>query len=229
MLVRTALALMLLASPVIAGEAPYVTAKDIDLRVFLPRPVANDSDAAKEQSAEVLAVQKAAPPERAALAAADDEESVFDMYARTFGPAFKAEALPKASHLFARVGESEDASVDPAKPFFGRIRPYLANPEIKSLGRPSKSGSYPSGHTTRVTAVAAVLTMMLPEKHDEIWRRAGEYAESRVVAGLHYRSDLEAGFRAGSALGAAIMSNAEFKADYAGARDEIRRALGLPN
>lgn len=227
MLARTALALMLLITPAVAGDAPYVTANDIDLRVFLPRPVANDSEAAKAQLAEVLAVQKAASPERVALASADGEETVFDMYTRTFGPAFKADALPKVAHMFARIGESEDASIDPAKPFFGRIRPYLADPAIKPLAKASKSGSYPSGHTTRVTAVAAILTMMLPEKQDEIWRRAEEYAESRVVAGLHYRADLAAGFRAGSALSAAIMSSSEFKADYPEARAEIRGALGL--
>ncbi len=30
--------------------------------------------------------------------------------------------------MFARIGESEDATVDPVKPFFGRVRPFLADP-----------------------------------------------------------------------------------------------------
>ncbi|WP_406857560.1 phosphatase PAP2 family protein [Alsobacter sp. KACC 23698] len=227
MFTRIALAFVLFVSPAVAGEAPYVTASDIDLRVFLPRPVQAGSEADKAQQAEVLAVQKAASPERIALAAADGEETVFDMYARVFGPDFKPEVLPRTAHLFGRVGESEDASVDPAKPFFGRVRPYLANPQIKPLAKASKSGSFPSGHTTRVTAVAVILTMMAPEKRDEIWSRAEEYAESRIVAGLHYRADIEAGFRTGSALAAAIMANADFRADYPAARAELRTALGL--
>ena len=77
--------------------------------------------------------------------------------------------LPKTAYLFARVGESEDATVDPAKPFYGRKRPFLANPDIKPLVRPSTSGSYPSGHATRVTAGAIILASMLPEKRDAIW------------------------------------------------------------
>lgn len=211
----------------LAGEKPYVTAADVDLTVFLVRPVQAGTDADKAEQAAALATQKAASPERIALAQADAEESVFDMYTRTFGSAFVAADLPKTAHLFARVGESEDASVDPAKPFFGRVRPYLANPEIKPLVKASKSGSYPSGHTTRVAAVAAILCTMLPEKREEIWKRAQEYAESRVVGGMHYWPDLDAGYRAGAALAATIMANSEFKADFPEAKAELRARMGL--
>ena len=229
MIRRTILCLLvlLLAYPAIAGAKPYVTAADLDLTAFLPAPAKAGSDEDKAQQAEVLAAQKDVSPERVALARADAEQSVFDMYTRTFGPWFSAQALPKTAYLFARVGESEDATVDPAKPFYGRTRPFLANPDIKPLVRPSTSGSYPSGHATRVTAVAIILASMLPEKRDTIWDRAREYAFSRVVGGVHHVADIEAGYRAGSALAAAVMSNAEFKADYPGVRAELRAAFGL--
>jgi acid phosphatase (class A) len=149
------------------------------------------------------------------------------MYTRVFGEGFNPQALPKIAHLFARVGESEDAVVDPAKPFYGRIRPWLANPEIKALVKPTKSGAYPSGHTTRVAAVATILTAMAPEMRDAVWARASEYAESRVVGGMHYWPDIEAGWRAGAALAAAIMANADFKSDFPAAREELRRSLRL--
>lgn len=222
-----ALLSLVLAVPAAAGEKPYITAADLDLTAFLPAPVQAGSDADKAQQAAVIAVQKAATPERIELARADVEESLIDMYGRTFGPKFNAEALPKAMAVFNRIGASEDATVDPAKPFFGRVRPFLANPEVKALVKTSKSGAYPSGHTTRVTIVAVVLTSMAPEKRDMIWARAAEYAQSRVVGGVHYPEDLAAGFRAGSAMAAAIMAQPEFKADYPAARAEVRAALGL--
>ena len=68
---------------------------------------------------------------------------------------------------------------------------------------------------------------MAPEKRDIIWTRAEEYAESRVVGGMHYKEDLDAGYRVGSALAAVLMANGEFKADYADVKAEIRAALGL--
>jgi acid phosphatase (class A) len=149
------------------------------------------------------------------------------MYTHTLGEKFAVEALPKTAHMFERVGESEDAVVDAAKPFYGRVRPFLANPEIKPLVKPSSSGAYPSGHATRVTAVAIILSSMIPERRDLIWARAYEYAESRVVGGMHYREDLEAGYRAGSALAAVIMANPKFKADYPAVKEELRSALAL--
>jgi hypothetical protein len=39
-----------------AGESPYVTAQDLDLRLFLPMPAAAGSDADKAQQAEVIAL-----------------------------------------------------------------------------------------------------------------------------------------------------------------------------
>lgn len=216
-----------IAGAAAAGEKPYITAADLDLRLFLPMPVAAGSEADKAQQAAVLAAQAKASPERIALAQADAEESVFDMYARTFGEGFNPQAVPKIAHLFARVGESEDAVVDPAKPFYGRVRPWLANPEIKALVKSTKSGAYPSGHTTRVAAVATILTAMIPEKRDVIWARANEYAESRVIGGMHYWPDIDAGWRAGAAFAAAIMANPEFKADFPDAKAELRAAMKL--
>ena len=107
------------------------------------------------------------------------------------------------------------------------MRPWLATPDVKALIKSTKSGAYPSGHTTRVAAVATILTAMAPEKQDIIWARAAEYAESRVVGGMHYWPDIAAGWRSGAAFAAAIMANPEFKADFPEAKAELRAALGL--
>jgi acid phosphatase (class A) len=220
--------LLLPALPALANEPPYLTEKQLDLRIMLPPPVVAGSPEDKAEQEAVIAAQKSASPERIALAAADAEESVFDMYARTLGPAFAPANLPKASVFFARVGDSEDAVADAAKPYFGRVRPFLANPDaIKPLVKPSKSGAYPSGHTTRVTMVAIILAQMLPEKKDIIWARAEEYAQSRVVGGMHYPNDLEGGRRAGTAMAAVMFTDPAFRADFEVAKAEVRKAMGL--
>ena len=224
---RLLAALPILGQPAWAEEpAPYITDKQVDLRVLLPPPPAADSALQRSEIEAVLAAQKQASPERIALAVADAKESVFDMFGTTLGAAFKPERLPKASALFARTGASEDATVDPAKPFFGRTRPYLADDRVKALVPASKSGSWPSGHTTRVTMTAIVLAAMLPEMKAAIWARAAEYAQSRVIGGMHYPLDLDAGARAGTAMATALFADPAFLADFAAAKDELRGVMG---
>ena len=186
------------AAPVISGEPPYLMDKQLDLRRMLPPPFAAGSPEDRAEQEAVIAAQKSASPERIKLADEDAEESVFDMYTRTLGPAFVRANLPKASIFFDRVGDSEDAVVDPAKPYYGRVRPFLADPtRIKVLIKSTKSGAYPSGHSTRVTMTAIILADMLPEKRAILWARAEEYMWSRVISGMHY----PAGPGGGNAVG----------------------------
>jgi acid phosphatase (class A) len=210
-----------------AAEPPFLTARQLDLTRILPTPIANGSAEARAEEQAVMAAQKTASPERIALAAADSKETVYDMFTRTLGPAFVPDNMPRAAVFFGRVGDSEDETVDPVKKVYGRTRPFLANPDIKALIPASKSGSYPSGHTTRVTLMAIVLGDMIPEKRALLWARAAEYAQSRVVGGMHYPNDLEAGRMAGVAMALAMPAEPGFRAEFEAARAEVRKALGL--
>ena len=225
-LLLAALLAGLIAAPALAGAPPYLTAGSLDLSLLLPPPPPLDSALQAQELAAVIAAQQAASPERIAQAAADASESVFDMFGATIGPRFTAEALPKAGALFDRLGETEAAAVDPVKPAFARLRPYLADPRVRPLVRPSRSGSFPSGHTTRVTLTAIVLAAMLPEQRPAIWARAEDYAQSRVIGGMHYPLDLEGGRRAGTAIAALLFAEPAFRAEFAAARTELRAVLG---
>ncbi len=221
------LAALLLSTSLFAGELPYLTTKQLNIIPFLPTPVLNGSPQDKEQQAQVIAIQKAASPERIALANKDSEETVYAMFSSVMGAQFQPANLPVTTHVFARIGETEDAVVDPVKSYFGRIRPFLNNPEIKALVKPSSSNSYPSGHTSRSTMMAVILSSMVPEKRNEIFERANDYAQSRIIGGMHYPNDLEAGRRAGSAMAATLLASPTFMADFEAARSELRKALGL--
>jgi acid phosphatase (class A) len=210
-----------------AAELPYLTTKQLNLIPFLPAPVANGSAQDKEQQLQVIAIQKAASAERIQLANSDAEETVYAMFASVMGPSFKPASLPITTRVFDRIGETEDAVVDPVKAVFGRTRPFMNNPEIKPLVKASKSGSYPSGHTSRSTMMAIILSNMVPEKRVEIFERANDYAQSRVIGGMHYLPDLEAGRRAGSAMAATLLASPTFMADFEASRAEVRKALGL--
>jgi acid phosphatase (class A) len=229
MMLRRLLLLALLVAPLAASarEPPYLTAQDLDIVSLLPPPVAAGSVADREQLGVVLRAQRSATPERIEQAKRDADESVDTMFAAVLGKPLPPAALPATTRLFVRLEETGDAVLGPVKTAFKRVRPYLSDPEIKALVRPSITGSYPSGHTTHINASAIVMGDIVPEKRDAIWERAHDYAWSRVIGGMHYPNDLDGGGRAGTAIAVALQGRPEFKADVEAARRELRQYLGL--
>jgi len=75
--------------------------------------------------------------------------------------------------------------------------------------------------------MAIVLSNMVPEKRAELMARGWEYANNRVIGGIHYRSDIEAGRISGSLIAEAIWNQPDFAAEFAAAKAELRAALGL--
>jgi acid phosphatase (class A) len=68
---------------------------------------------------------------------------------------------------------------------------------------------------------------MVPEKRDAIFKRADDYAHSRVVCGVHYPADEQASKATAYAMMALMMNNAQFRKELDAARTETRKALGL--
>jgi acid phosphatase (class A) len=216
------------ASPVFADDAkPFADAKEINLLNLLPPPPANDSAQMKAELGEILTIQVTRTPEMAARAVADAEENVWRFSDVIDNPKFTKENLPKFSAFFDRIVETEGAVVDPAKDVWKRPRPHLYSDLVKPIVPLSKSGSYPSGHTTLGTLMGIVLSNMVPEKRPVIMARAWEYGHNRVVGGIHYASDIEAGRIAGTVIAETIMTHDDYKSEYEGAKAELRAALGL--
>ena len=220
-------ALLVAALPAAAREAPYLTPQDLDLMSYLPTPNVAGSVAHKEQLALVLKMQQTMPADRIEQAKRDATETLDVAFSGVLGKPLTAASLPATTHLMARLTETEDVVVEPAKTAFGRVRPYLTDPQIKSLVNPSKSGSYPSGHATFITVAAIMVGDMVPDKRDALWERARDYSWSRVIAGMHYPNDLDGGKVAGTAIAVAVRNKPDIKADYDAARRELRTYLGL--
>ena len=76
-----------------------------------------------------------------------------------------------------------------------RIRPYDAYPQLKRLIAPQKDFSFPSGHTVNAFASSLILVRMLPKKAGiPLVILAAVIAYSRLYVGVHYPSDVIAGF-----------------------------------
>lgn len=205
----------------------YLTAGQLDLLRLLPPPPAPASAQADTEMAEVVAFEAARTPARAAQARADVAEGPSDMFGAVLGPALTPERLPLLAALLERLAVTEDTVVGPVKSAYARPRPYQINPALHPAAPPSRSGSFPSGHATRSRLAATVLAAMLPERRDALFARAADYAESRVIAGLHFRSDILGGMNAGTAIAAVLFNDPAFAADFAAARREVRDALGM--
>ena len=224
--VISVLAVLFLGMPIHAEETGFLSKDAISLLSLLPPPPGPQDPRTQAELDELRRVQATRTPERVAIAQADVEETVFRLTI-VLGKTLTPEQLPKTTAFFKKLTVDEEIATDPAKKGFGRPRPYAVASDLQPVCPLSKSGAYPSGHTTVGYYMGVILAVMLPEHRIAIFERTQEFAESRVVCGVHYRSDLEAGRIAGTALAAVAMNDPQFKAEFAAARAELRAALGL--
>ena len=119
-----------------------------------------------------------------------------------------------------------------AKGQYRRERPFIGNFQPICTGRDpelASSPSYPSGHATLSWTLGLVLAELVPERTTPILTRARAFGESRVVCGVHFVSDVEAGRTAGASVFAALNGMPEFQADLAKAREELLKLRANPD
>jgi membrane-associated phospholipid phosphatase len=96
-----------------------------------------------------------------------------------------------------------------AKYLFRRRAPARASARVQALSPLDDTPSYPSEHAAVAAAAAMILAYAFPlEDTAAFTRRAREAAESRIVAGTAYRSDVEAGWALGRAVARRVLDRA---------------------
>jgi acid phosphatase (class A) len=215
------------ASPV--ASAAYLDPRSVDLTRLLPPPPANDSVTTRSELDELLQIQSSRTSEDCDRAVADREVKLL-RFAGALGlpPSVEAHDLPKTTALIEQVRRIESSVVDRAKRAYGRPRPFVLDPRIEPCIIRPGNDAYPSGHSAWAYVAALVLADMVPERRQQLLDRAADYARQRMVGGVHYRSDTEAGRITGVVLAAMLFASPAFQADEALARSELRGALGLP-
>jgi acid phosphatase (class A) len=158
----------------------------------------------------------------------DDKISVFQFASAILGPKFTLANLPLTEEFFRHLAKDGISIFNVAKERWNRTRPFLVSTEVKACSDYAASGAYPSGHSIFGYMTAIVLADMVPEKKAEFFERAAQYAGNRMVCGIHYRSDIEAGRIGGTVIAAFAMQNPRFQKEFEGVRKEVRKTLGLP-
>jgi membrane-associated phospholipid phosphatase len=122
-----------------------------------------------------------------------------------------ADNQPRAARAYALIGialyDSLVASYE-GKYTYWAIRPFQLDPQITALFPPPNHPSYPGNHAALSGAISEVLAYLFPDDAEEFRARAEENAESRIWAGIHYRSDNVAGLQLGRSVGAKIVGRA---------------------
>jgi hypothetical protein len=93
-----------------------------------------------------------------------------------------------------------------AKYTYWQIRPYQQGtaPVFPTPNHPS----YPGAHACGSGAIAATLAYLFPRDAAALKQRGEEAAESRIWAGIHYRSDTDAGLALGRSVAQAVIERA---------------------
>ena len=89
-----------------------------------------------------------------------------------------------------------------AKFTYWTMRPSQLDPEFRTVFPTQNHPSYPSAHSCLSTATTAVLGHLFPRDAAALAALAREAGESRIWAGIHFRSDVEGGRLVGERVAA---------------------------
>lgn len=214
---------------------PYFTTDELPNMVnFLPPPPEFESGRfVSDQTQHLWGKLQRLNKERADMAirdAAYGMQTIINEYGGIFGLNVTKDETPEIYTILQDVGATCDSMVYKAKKHYSRLRPYVYYeegtlvPEKEEKHR--NEGSYPSGHTCLGWTMALLMADINPAATDELLARGYEYGQSRVIAGYHWQSDVDAARLAASVLYVKLQGNERFKAQLAKAKEEFAQKTG---
>jgi acid phosphatase (class A) len=192
---------------------------------FAPPPPADSAQTRRELD-ELLDLQRIRTDSEVDAARADRKTEVSRFYG-ALGLRESAD-LPRVERLIERAEDDVRFYIRAAKDTFRRRRPGELEPRLTPcIDGVREDLSYPSGHAAYGYATAYLLIDLVPERRDALLARADEFARRRMVCGVHFRSDIEAGRRGAQWLVARMPASPRYADDAAAAEMELREALPL--
>jgi len=210
----------------------YLTAEEVPNAVYwLPAPPAPGSTQFEyDLSQYEWGKQQRLDSARARKAINEAVYEVDDMIAQfcgAFGMEISAEKTPAIHKVVKRAVETIRLSATKPKATYMRTRPYAYFDEPTLVPEEEEelrtNGSYPSGHTVRGWGMAMLLCEINPAAQDELYKLGYEWGQSRVIAGYHWQSDVDASRMLAAATYARLHTDPDFLRDMRKARREFRR------
>ena len=143
--------------------------------------------------------------------------------------------IPTFNGLPSRTNSVYDAAygvtnTSPGQDIYGSSRPVQVSPtginqfDSTSIAGLTTNPSFPSGHTTYAYTDSLLIAMLVPQDYQAMLSRGSDYANSRIVLGVHYPLDIIAS----RALAAYDLSQAFTNAAYISNAATTGTAINLP-
>lgn len=97
-----------------------------------------------------------------------------------------------------------------------RQRPYLCDPPVVMAcpgDHLSPGSSFPSGHASGARILALVLSEIFPQLTPKLMKRSEELAKSRLILGVHFPSDIDAGFAVAEKVFSLMKKTEKFRSE----------------
>jgi acid phosphatase (class A) len=159
------------------------------------------------------------------------------LLAETFSCALEApigrETAPHLYELMLRSRFDAGHATGRAKKHYKRVRPFAMYGVASCTPHDEpvlmQNGSFPSGHASIGWTWALILSEIAPDRTDALLERGYAYGQSRVICGMHWQSDVEAGRLVAAGVVARLHADPAFRAQVETARAELAdtRSKGL--
>jgi acid phosphatase (class A) len=212
------------------GSTRYLPEVPVTFPERFAPPPSRESPETRRELDELLKLQSRRTAADVAAARADRKTEIARFYGALGLDERRPPDLPRLERLAERVEDDVRLHVRAVKERHRRLRPYEIEPRLEPcIDDVAGDLSYPSGHAAFAWSMAYLLSDLVPERRAALEARAAEFAHQRMVCGVHFPSDLEAGRQAAARLREELRANPRFLAEVEVARAELRAALNLPD
>ena len=222
---------LVLSLGLMAKAHPYFTVDEMPNALhYLPGPPQADEMRFAYDTAQYQWGKRMRPTPRGEKARLDAEYSI-KRIAAIFSPVMGIEIskknTPEIWRLLKDATSTTSRACHYAKETYMRPRPYMVFHEPTLVPEDeedlSHNGSYPSGHTTLGWASALILCEVNPAAQDAILKEGFEYGQSRVIAGFHWQSDVDAARLVASAAFARLHTSEAYLLQLKKAQEEFNK------
>jgi acid phosphatase (class A) len=185
------MSLMSLFGATPAHALEFVTSQAISADDF-PPPPAQGSEMDEADLAKVLELQSVRTYEQCVRASKEVELSFATLFGPPYGPLSFEEVLA-GRPLYLKLVNDTEQFTNLVRAAYRRERPFQKSTSVQTCLPRQESTSYPSNHAANARIAALVFSLVYPERAEQLMARADEVALDRVIGGVHFPSDIEAG------------------------------------
>lgn len=202
------------------GQQSYIPNNSVDGEALIGPPPAAGSAEFQRDMTVVLWLQRTRTPAQVRFV---EKPLNLARFAPILGARLlKVDGVRLQRTLDAVIDETR-AIYDALKAKYGKPRPFQVSKAVKPVGDARPVATYPSGHAIRAIVYARLLAVIFPDRKPALMALGRQIGYGRVIAGVHYPSDVLAGQKLGNALADAVSNSSAFKAALSRIRQTERR------